>query len=128
MTAYRRVCDSRHLQADCQEPGSAPEPYARQSSMGYLYLFTPHDLHLVVRKLTRNRRQVGERTLPAGHRCKHVHTHSHTAPPDPSAALAEEYNYNHYRSVRENSTAENYKRNPHTHTHTHVENAPPISV
>jgi len=32
------LCDSRHLQADCQEPGSAPEPYARQSSMGYLYL------------------------------------------------------------------------------------------
>ena len=31
--------DSRHLQADCQEPGSAPEPYARQSSMGYLYPF-----------------------------------------------------------------------------------------
>ena len=30
---------SRHLQADCQEPWSAPEPYARQSSMGYLYLF-----------------------------------------------------------------------------------------
>jgi len=26
---YRRVCDSRHLQANCQEPGSAPEPYAR---------------------------------------------------------------------------------------------------
>jgi len=29
---YRRVYDSRHLQADCQqcqEPGSAPEPYAR---------------------------------------------------------------------------------------------------
>jgi len=23
------VHDSRHLQADCQEPGSAPEPYAR---------------------------------------------------------------------------------------------------
>ena len=32
--AYRRVYDSRHLQADCQEPRSAPEPYARQSSMG----------------------------------------------------------------------------------------------
>jgi len=31
MAAYRRVYDSRHLQADCQEPGSAPEPYARQS-------------------------------------------------------------------------------------------------
>jgi len=29
MTAYRRVYDSRHLLADCQEPGSAPEPYAR---------------------------------------------------------------------------------------------------
>jgi len=39
MAAYRRVYDSRHLQADCQEPGSAPEHYARQSSMGYLYLF-----------------------------------------------------------------------------------------
>ena len=40
MAAYRRVYDSRHLQADCQEPGSAPEPYARQWSMDYLYLFT----------------------------------------------------------------------------------------
>ena len=29
--AYRRVYDSRHLQADCPEPGSAPEPYARQN-------------------------------------------------------------------------------------------------
>jgi len=38
MAAYRRVYDSRHLQADCEEPGSAPEPYARQSSTGYLYL------------------------------------------------------------------------------------------
>jgi len=28
MVAYRRVYDSHHLQADCQEPGSAPEPYA----------------------------------------------------------------------------------------------------
>jgi len=26
MAAYRWVYDSRHLQADCQEPGSAPEP------------------------------------------------------------------------------------------------------
>jgi len=39
MAAYRRVYDSLHLQADCQEPGSAPEPYVRQSSMGCLYLF-----------------------------------------------------------------------------------------
>jgi len=36
MAAYRRVYDSRHLQADCQEQGSAPETYARQSSMGHL--------------------------------------------------------------------------------------------
>jgi len=35
MAAYFRVYDSRHLQADCQEPGSAPERYGRQSSMGY---------------------------------------------------------------------------------------------
>jgi len=39
MAAYRRVYDSRHLQADCEEPGSAPEPYARQSRTGYLYLY-----------------------------------------------------------------------------------------
>ena len=37
MAAYHRVYDSRHLQADCQEPGLAPEPYIRQSSMGYLF-------------------------------------------------------------------------------------------
>ena len=36
MAAYCRVYDSRHLQADCQKPGSAPEPYAQQSSVGYL--------------------------------------------------------------------------------------------
>jgi len=39
MAVCRRVYDSRHLQADCQEPGSAPEPYVRHSSMGYLCLF-----------------------------------------------------------------------------------------
>jgi len=38
MAAYGRVYDSRHLQADCQELGSAPEPYVLQSSMRYLYL------------------------------------------------------------------------------------------
>jgi len=43
MAAYRRVYESRHLQADCQEPGSAAEPYARGSSMGYLYLFIVSD-------------------------------------------------------------------------------------
>jgi len=39
MAAYRRVYDSRHLQADCKGPGSAAEPYALQSSMGCLYPF-----------------------------------------------------------------------------------------
>jgi len=39
MAAFRLVYDSRHLQSDCQERGSTPEPYARQSTMGYLYLF-----------------------------------------------------------------------------------------
>ena len=29
MAAYRGVYDSRHLQADCKEPESAPEPCAR---------------------------------------------------------------------------------------------------
>jgi len=38
MAAYRRVYDSRHQQAGCQEPRSAPEPYARKSSM---VLFSP---------------------------------------------------------------------------------------
>jgi len=38
MATYSRVYDSRHLQAEYQEPGSAPEPYARQSSIGHLYL------------------------------------------------------------------------------------------
>jgi len=35
MAAYRRLYDSRHLQADCQEPGSAPEPYALRSVIEY---------------------------------------------------------------------------------------------
>ena len=37
MAANRRVYDSRHLQADCQEPRSAPEHYARQSNVGCLF-------------------------------------------------------------------------------------------
>jgi len=39
MAAYRPVYDSRHLQADCQEPGSAPEPYARSSTFTF-FMFT----------------------------------------------------------------------------------------
>ena len=42
MAAYSRVYDSRHLQADCREPGSAPN---RQSSTGYLYGHTHTHTH-----------------------------------------------------------------------------------
>ena len=41
MAAYRRVYDSHHLQVDCQEPRSTPEPHDWQSSMGYLYRILP---------------------------------------------------------------------------------------
>jgi len=40
MAACRQVYDSRYLQADCQEPESAPKPYARQSSKSYLSFFS----------------------------------------------------------------------------------------
>jgi len=46
MAAYRRVYDSRRLQADCQEPGSATESYAGQSSMGYIYLLPFYQLRI----------------------------------------------------------------------------------
>jgi len=69
MAAYRQVYDSRHLQADYavyrtqftsvslpdsvlvyQEPGSAPEPYFRQSSIGYFYFFTSDYLRYLRKK------------------------------------------------------------------------------
>ena len=42
MAAYRRVYDSQ--QADCQEPGSVPEPYARLRHRVWATLFLPHDV------------------------------------------------------------------------------------
>ena len=48
MAAYRQVYDSRHLQADYQEPGSAPD--VRQSSIGYLYFFTSDYLRYLRKK------------------------------------------------------------------------------
>jgi len=50
MAAYSHVYDSRHLQADYQEPGSAPEPYVLQSSIGYLYFFTSDYLRYLRKK------------------------------------------------------------------------------
>ena len=38
MAGYHRVYDSRHVHVNCQEPGSAPEPYVRQSSMGCRFI------------------------------------------------------------------------------------------
>ena len=38
MAAYRRFCDSRHLQADYQEPDQPRNP----TSMDYLYLYGLH--------------------------------------------------------------------------------------
>jgi len=37
MEAYHRVYDLRHLEADCQEPGSAPEPYASEVTTLWCY-------------------------------------------------------------------------------------------
>jgi len=39
MAAYCQVYDSHHLQADCQEPGSAPEPYASVIEYGLPFLY-----------------------------------------------------------------------------------------
>jgi len=40
MAAYRRVYDSRHLQADCQEQGWAPEPYTLGNRVWATFTFT----------------------------------------------------------------------------------------
>ena len=40
MAAYRVVYDSRHLQADCQEPGSALEPYTLGNRVWATFTFT----------------------------------------------------------------------------------------
>jgi len=41
MAAYRRVNDSRHLQADCQVPGSSQEPYTLVIEYGLSLPFLP---------------------------------------------------------------------------------------
>jgi len=44
MAACRGVYDSRHTRADYKEPGSAPEPYARQSSSLWAIPYTPSEV------------------------------------------------------------------------------------
>jgi len=45
MAAYRRVYDSRHLQAHCREPGSAPEPILSAVEYGLALRFTALHIH-----------------------------------------------------------------------------------
>ena len=49
MAAYRRVYDSRHLQADCNEPGSAPGPYTLGSRVWLPYIL-PFSLYVAARR------------------------------------------------------------------------------
>ena len=44
MVAYGRVYDSHHLQAECKEPGSAPESYVRVTVTYFCSLFVPSAL------------------------------------------------------------------------------------
>jgi len=47
MAAYRQVYDSRHLQADCQEPASAPGTYARLPLPFFIVVTAAHNLRTV---------------------------------------------------------------------------------
>jgi len=69
LATYRRVYDSRHLQADCQESGSAPKPYARGNRVQATFAFykaagvdSPeiHDVVLVVAAVDEDLRSVDE--------------------------------------------------------------------
>ena len=44
MAAYRRVYDSRNLQAGCREPGSAAEPYTLGNRVWATFTFTFYPL------------------------------------------------------------------------------------
>ena len=50
MAAYRRVYDSRHLQADCQEPGSTPEPTLGNRVWATFFYSSVTPLHPIVVK------------------------------------------------------------------------------
>ena len=45
MATYRRIYDSRHLQADCQEPGSAPEHYTLGNRVSATFTFYFTSVH-----------------------------------------------------------------------------------
>jgi len=48
MAAYRLVYDSRHQQDDCQEPGSAPEPYPLDNRVSANFSFFSHKMAIVL--------------------------------------------------------------------------------
>jgi len=72
MAAYRWVYDSRHLQADCQELGSAPEPYARYSSMGYLFPPVKKELALKWDGIRSRKQTALSRELRSDRLCYHL--------------------------------------------------------
>jgi len=71
MAAYRQVYDSRHLQADCKELGSAPEPYTLGNQMWAAFIMAlnlttlescrPFDAHLWVRQFLNTVKKVSKR-------------------------------------------------------------------
>jgi len=63
MAAYRRVYDSRHLQADCQEPGSASEPYALVIEYG---IPRPFLLEMVIQRNQHCASCIGTLSFPIG--------------------------------------------------------------
>ena len=56
MSAYRRVYDSRQQQADCQEPGSAPEPYTLGNRVWATFTFL-HSVHSTCVEMASRKRQ-----------------------------------------------------------------------
>ena len=65
MAAYHWVYDSRHLQADCQEPESALEPYTRQLSMSQLFTLAEINNRPASLTALRESKERGPNDLPA---------------------------------------------------------------
>jgi len=72
MPAYRRVYDSRHLQADCQEPGSAPEPYAPQSSIPF---YSPRNGMIYDRAIVAASYYLTKQVIAPGSARRYAHPH-----------------------------------------------------
>jgi len=126
MAAYHWVYDSHHLQADCEEPGSAPEPNTRQSSMGYLYLFTrvSEPCNVSRMKLTSGAvRGAGRGRRVILTRRQHYHTHTHTCilstinHNDNATTHTDRHTYTHILNL---STTPATLPHTHTHGHTHT--------